>query len=76
MVIWKMRIRKYSGRWTRRSPETERLGNIRFEIGFVNLVALAKGISCNDRDKNQINQVSVWELRKKKQDRKIFMDIK
>lgn len=35
-------------------------------------MALAKVISCNGRDKNHI---SVWELKKQRQDRKIFTDM-
>lgn len=34
--------------------ETERLGNIRTEVKFVNLVALAKVISCSGRNWDQI----------------------
>lgn len=30
--------------------ETERLGNVRTEVKFVNLVALAKVISCSGRN--------------------------
>lgn len=34
--------------------ETDRLGNIRTEVKFVNLVALAKVISCSGRNWGQI----------------------
>lgn len=51
---------------------TERLGNIKTELRFVNLVALAKVISCRDIKRNQI---PVWEVRKQRQGRQISTGI-
>lgn len=47
-----MEVENKKTQWNRDKEKTgNRLGNMRCEIGFVNLVALAKVISCSGRDK-------------------------
>lgn len=54
VMVWKLITEDTVEEEQGEKTETERLGNIKSEVKFVNLVALAKVISCSGRNWDQI----------------------